>query len=195
MSRLESICQHLGSRLRPLEDLGIEPARGRQAAVAIILRDIDGVAQLLVIQRAIHPNDHWSGHLALPGGRAEAGDIDLLATAARETSEEVGIDLPADAFIGRLETLLPGNARLPRIEITPFVALAPPQVSLQMSAEVDAAFWVSIEWLRRQGRSSAVKLLIENIEHEWPAYPSERGPIWGITERILTEFLSLWPED
>jgi hypothetical protein len=29
------------------------------------------------------------------------------------------------------------------------------------------------------------------VEREWPAYPSEHGVIWGITERILTEFLAL----
>jgi len=192
MSDFESICQQLSKRLPPLTNLTIDMDRVRQAAVSLILRDYGGLAQLLIIQRAEHPDDHWSGHLALPGGRAEAGDADLLATAARETSEEVGIDLlKGGGFIGQLETIKPNNPRLPVIEITPLVALAPTQLSLQLSAEVDAAFWVSVGWLKQQGRSSVHRLLIEDIEHQWPAYPSERGPIWGITERILTEFLAL----
>jgi 8-oxo-dGTP pyrophosphatase MutT (NUDIX family) len=186
------IHQQLRRKLPPPENLTIEAARARQAAVSLILRDAGGQAQLLMIERAQNPRDHWSGHLALPGGRAEAKDADLLATAARETQEEVGMNLLAGgSFIGRLGTLTPRNPRLPVIEITPLVALAPPQFSLQLSAEVAAAFWVPVGWLKEQGRSSSFKMTLDEIERQWPAYPSERGPIWGITERILTQFLTL----
>jgi 8-oxo-dGTP pyrophosphatase MutT (NUDIX family) len=191
MSAYETICRQLNERLPPPTNLRIEPDRVRQAAVTIILRNHEGLAQLLIIKRAENPRDHWSGHLALPGGRADADDYDLLATAARETFEEVGIDLlSGGSFIGQLETLKPNNPRLPLIEITPLVALAPADCSLSLSAEVEAAFWTSVGWLKEQGQASCFKMQIEGIEHQWPAYPSDHGPIWGITERILTQFFS-----
>jgi 8-oxo-dGTP pyrophosphatase MutT (NUDIX family) len=192
MNDFEIIRQQLSCCLPSLENLKIEPERVPQAAVSLILRSQDERAELLIIQRAENPRDRWSGHLALPGGRADKSDTDLLATAARETYEEVGIDLLAGGrFVGRLGTLSPNNPRLPRIEITPLVAFAPPECLLRLSYEVSAAFWVPVGELKRQGRASVFKLMIEGAEHQWPAYPSERGPIWGITERILTEFLAL----
>src|SRR5262249_14128306 len=119
-------------------------------------------------------------------------DVDLIATAARETYEEVGIDLlDGGEFIGQLEIMVPTNARLPRIEIAPFVAVAPPECAITLNGEVARAFWVSIADLKREGRSSSFSMAGDGVTNKWPAYPSEGGPIWGITERILTNFLSL----
>ena len=59
-----------------------------EAAVLVCLHD-DAV---LLARRALHPEDPWSGHAALPGGRWEPGDTSLLETALREAREELGID-------------------------------------------------------------------------------------------------------
>src|SRR3954465_359443 len=76
----------------------------RRAAVALVLRRNLSEAEMLVIKRSVSERDHWSGHLALPGGRVEAGDASLLAAAVRETFEEVGINLleAGGDFLGRL---------------------------------------------------------------------------------------------
>lgn len=193
MNQFEVVCQQLKQRLQPLGDLKIDPSEPQPAAVVLILRDREGEAEVLIIKRAEHPGDPWSGHLALPGGRAEAGDEDLRAVAVRETREEVGIDLDAGGhFLGRLATVWPGNPRLPRIAITPLVAIVPPEVVVRPNAnEVEEAFWVPLTELQQQGRSDAVRLIIEGQVCQWPAYPSAHGSIWGITERILTQFLAL----
>ncbi|MGH7466016.1 MAG: NUDIX domain-containing protein, partial [Longimicrobiales bacterium] len=62
----------------------------REAAVAILVRPRDAL-ELLLIRRAELHGDPWSGHIALPGGRRAPDDADLLATACRETEEEVGV--------------------------------------------------------------------------------------------------------
>jgi 8-oxo-dGTP pyrophosphatase MutT (NUDIX family) len=192
MTDIEVLCEQFAHRLQPLDELPINRTGPAQAAVVLILRQFGEDVELLLIKRAEHPEDPWSGHLALPGGRAESDDHTLLDTAVRETREEIGLDLSASGrFLGRLSSLWPGNPRLPRIEITPLVAVAPPESSIQLSAEVEDAFWVPITRLRQQGRSDAVRLVIQGQVREWPAYPSTRGPVWGITERILTQFLSL----
>lgn len=192
MSDFELIRRHLDQRLAPPHSLQIELERIRQAAVTLLLREEQGLAELLIIKRAERAGDPWSGHLALPGGRAELLDADLMATAARETYEEVGIDLMnKDAFIGQLPLIRPNAPQLPQIEITPLVAVAPPKLSIRLSEEVDRVFWMPVGQLRQAGLSDVYAMRFGEVVKKWPAYASEDGPIWGITERILTSFLSL----
>ena len=174
----------------------------RQAAVALVLRQHFEVAELLVIQRALAERDHWSGHLALPGGRKDERDADLQETAVRETSEEVGIDLSSGGeVLGALNTIRPESPFAPKILVTPFVAIAPGEYHvlnssdetkpLRLNEEVSKAFWVPIAWLKERGRSEVFRMIVEGTERTWPAYGTEQGLIWGITERILTSFLEL----
>lgn len=192
MNTLAEVVRQLNTSALPLEPLPVESERIKQAAVTILLREEQGIPEILIIQRAERPGDPWSGHLALPGGRADAEDANLIFTAARETWEEVGIPLVAEEhFIGRLQTLLPKNARLPQIEITPLIALAPAEIELRLNEEVAAAFWLPIHELQAGGLSDIYRMPLGETIIKYPAYPSPNGPIWGITERILTEFLGL----
>lgn len=76
----------------------------RRAAVAAVLRFDRGRPEVLLMKRAEHPGDRWSGHVSFPGGREEDHDPDLLTTALRETHEELGLDLDASArLLGRLD--------------------------------------------------------------------------------------------
>jgi len=132
----------------------------------------------------------------LPGGRAEPQDADLLATAARETYEEIGVDLlgpdgSRDRFVGQLPLILPTNPGLPRIEITPLVALAPPVLTMSLSGEVRATFWIPIHQLITGGLSATHSFRHGDLLIKRAAYPTEGGLVWGITERILTTFLAL----
>jgi 8-oxo-dGTP pyrophosphatase MutT (NUDIX family) len=215
MSEFSSFVTSLRSRVgagvpAPAVGAGFESLEGgddsgetlRQAAVALVLRGGLEGPEMLVIKRSEAERDHWSGHLALPGGRVEPGDENLQATAVRETFEEVGLDLRAGGeVLGRLGTVKPQSPLAPRIAVTPFLAVAPGEYhaggaegapkQLELNGEVAAAFWVPVDELKRGGRSAVFRMAFAGIEREWPAYPSEHGLIWGITERILTEFLSL----
>ncbi len=187
----ETITQ-LTTRSLPLDQLSIETDRVKQAAVTLLLRETHQAAEILIIKRAERLGDPWSGHLALPGGRADATDANLMVTAARETREEVGIVLDNDEhFIGRLETLLPQSPRLPQIEISPLIAVAPQSTALILNHEVADAFWWPVQTLLETGLSEIYRFPLGNSIIKYPAYPSTHGLIWGITERILTDFLKL----
>jgi 8-oxo-dGTP pyrophosphatase MutT (NUDIX family) len=191
MNPFEQTLRRLEARLTPLANLRVAIDRVPQAAVTIILREAREGVELLIIKRAEREGDPWSGHLALPGGRADATDRNLLATAARETQEEIGVNLlDGGRFLGRLPLVDTRNARLPDLEITPFVALAPPDFSVRLNGEVHSTFWVSIDALKRDGASIEYRFQHGDLILKRPAYPSEGGPIWGITERIITSFLS-----
>ncbi len=196
-----SLRERLRAKLHRADEPDVGDKSARQAAVALILRQNLGACELLIIKRAIRAGDHWSGNLALPGGRWQAEDPDLLHTARRETMEEVGIDLSLGETLGRLDVLKPRNPLVPPIDVTPFVFAAPAAFhilesntephALSLNHEVAAAFWVSIDYLESEGLSDVFHLVIEGEQRSWPAYPSEHGPIWGMTERMLTDFLKL----
>lgn len=192
MRDFDEIRRKLDERLPPPDKVSIETERIPQAAVALILHEDSGEARIMIIKRADREGDPWSGHLALPGGRVHPEDADLTATAARETREEIGMDLAAGGrIIGRLPALNPSTPRLPPIEILPVVAIAPTEFELILSHEVAAAFWMPVQVLRETGLSAEHAMTFGGFVRKWPAYPTAHGPIWGITERILTGFLAL----
>ena len=96
---------------------GPEPGhRPRSAAVLVLLYpDATGDARVVLIERATH-DGHHSGEISFPGGKAEPGDVDLVATAIREATEEVGLDAARGGPPGRRAPrgLLDPGQRLPR---------------------------------------------------------------------------------
>jgi 8-oxo-dGTP pyrophosphatase MutT (NUDIX family) len=165
----------------------------RRAAVALILRaNREGVLELLMIKRAAFEGDPWSGHVALPGGRQEPGDASLESTAIRETWEETGIDLARDGcVIGQLDDLEPRTPRLPPLVITPFVAVLGHDVPIVLSPEVDEAFWVPLSALQDPNASREIVLELTGGPRTVPSFQHEGYTIWGLTERILRQFIAL----
>lgn len=54
-----------------------------------------GDPEILFIKRAARTGDRWTGHIALPGGKRDPGDLDDRETSIREAKEEIGLDLRA----------------------------------------------------------------------------------------------------
>ncbi|MDQ6769647.1 MAG: CoA pyrophosphatase [Gemmatimonadota bacterium] len=165
----------------------------RRAAVALIFRAGEGGApELLFIKRAEYPADPWSGQVAFPGGREEAGDVSLADTALRETREETGIDFQRDGMvIGRLDDLRPQTVKLPAIMVRPYVVLLSRVDRLLLSDEVALAFWVPLEALRRAASWTETTVFARGIQMDRRAFRHEGHVIWGMTERILAQLLAL----
>lgn len=155
--------------------------RGFEAATALVLAGSGEVPEMLVIRRATRDGDPWSGHAALPGGRRSPTDDTLLDTAKRETSEEVGVSLPAP--IGQLDD---AGGRTQMAVVSTYVFHLPETVpTVPDPSEVAEALWVP------------VNILIDpaaRVRHPsrtvgpWPAWEYDGLVIWGLTHRILTSF-------
>ena len=143
----------------------------------------------MFIRRAERANDPWSGHIALPGGRREARDADLLATAVRETREEVGVRLPARALLGALADLSPRATGLPPLSIRPFVFGLPARPPARVSDEVAAVIWLPLAGLRERAATAVVT--VGKSELRVPCFKAGGIVIWGLTYRILTGVLPL----
>ena len=162
------------------------------AAVAVILHDGDEGLEALFIHRAVRAGDTWSGQIAFPGGRRDPGDADLLATAIRETGEEVGVDLSSAERLGVLDDLYPRTPVLPPVVVRPFVFALTARPTIVVSSEVQEAFWVSFRALQAPGVASTVTVDHPGIPRRvLPAYALGNHTIWGMSERILTPLISL----
>ena len=168
----------------------VEAPAAKPAAVALILLERARL-EALFIKRAERVGDPWSRQVALPGGRYESGDLDLFATATRETREETGIDLSSAERLGVLDDLYPRTPTLPPVLVRPFVFSIPSAPPLVPSEEVAHAFWVPLERLIEPGVRREVRFRVGGVDRVFPAYDLGDEVIWGLTERILTPFLEL----
>jgi len=163
-----------------------------EAAVALVLRP-RATMELLLIRRAERHADPWSGHMALPGGRRSAGDADLYSTAMRETREEVGAGLTRHAqFVGALDEVSPQSPRLPPVLVAPFVVTVPVHAAAEPDPrEVAAAMWVPLPALADEGAVDEFLIEREGSRAAFPAIRYGEHVIWGLTHRILLQFLDV----
>jgi 8-oxo-dGTP pyrophosphatase MutT (NUDIX family) len=195
---LDAILKH-SDLARLAESLRARPGRSipaeggeRYAAIAVVFRaGVDDHPELLMIKRAEHETDPWSGHVALPGGRMEPRDRDLEETAVRETWEETGVDIRADGLVlGCLDDLAPRVPVLPPLVIRPYVAVVGPGVSLVASPEVADAFWVPLSALRERASWGMGFVAIRGQgDREVEVFRHEQHTVWGLTERVLRELM------
>jgi 8-oxo-dGTP pyrophosphatase MutT (NUDIX family) len=169
----------------------VDAPDARPAAVALALLESPIGLEILLILRAVRADDPWSGQIALPGGRYDAGDPNLEATAVRETREETGVDLSDAERLGVLDDLHPRTPMLPPVVVRPFVFALARRVALVASDEVQRAFWLPLARLSEPGVRREVTLTVQGAVRTFPAYLVDEELIWGMTERILTPFLDL----
>jgi 8-oxo-dGTP pyrophosphatase MutT (NUDIX family) len=188
-----STLQAARSRLRDYRPTEIPFEAGMiPAAVAVILHDGNEGLEALFIHRAVRAGDTWSGQIAFPGGRREPGDADLLATAIRETMEEIGVDLSSAERLGVLDDLYPRTPVLPPVVVRPFVFALTARPTIVVSPEVQSAFWVSFRALQAPGVAGTITVDHPGIPRRvLPAYTLGNRTIWGMSERILTPLISL----
>jgi 8-oxo-dGTP pyrophosphatase MutT (NUDIX family) len=165
----------------------------RRAAIALILLEVDASLEVLLIERAERSGDPWSGHMALPGGHLEPTDVDLAATAERETLEEVGLDLRRSGErLGRLSDSAP--VRGVPIAVRPYVYLLQARPVLALSDEVRQAWWVPIAPLQRGERRTTFSFSRAGQQRQFPAWDVDGHIVWGLTYRVLDEFFRRFNE-
>jgi len=165
-------------------------AKQRQAAVLMPLVKTDNQWHLLFIRRATNKQDRHSGQVAFPGGATEKNDASAIATALRETTEEIGVSADRIKVIAELGHYY----TVSHYQVTPVVGIMqwPSNLSLETS-EVARAFLIPLSWLRNadnytlRARNELDKQ--SALRHPIIVYNDFDGEtLWGATARMTMNF-------
>ena len=153
----------------------------RPAGVLVPLRTVAGEVSV-VLARRTERVPHHKGQVCFPGGSRDPGDRDLLATALRETEEELGIR-PADVkLLGSMEPV----PTVTGFCIQPFVAKIPDGArfllnEFEMAEVFDAPLSLFSDFSRYRAAETTF------LGKPYMVYFLDYGrlTIWGATARIL----------
>jgi len=164
----------------------IKPKKNpRQAAVLVHLYPIKNETYLTLIRRRTYHGAH-SGQIALPGGKAEKEDIDLVDTALREAREETNIIQDSLKVIGKLTAIYipPSN-----FYVTPVLCTNQKQPNyIAEKLEVDEILEVKLtELLHPNSIVTKHIKLSTGVNLETPSFTLLGETVWGATAMILNE--------
>jgi 8-oxo-dGTP pyrophosphatase MutT (NUDIX family) len=162
----------------------------KKAAVAVVIHPTADDFHLLFIERAAHPKDPWSGHIAFPGGTCEPEDSSLQQTAVRETQEELGLNLSKCQYMGQLDDVT--GATLP-VQVSAYVYATDDIPKLHPNEEIHEVFWVSFQQIIDPSRLQTLQLVgwqplkeVPTIDLLGPGRPL----LWGLTYRLVSQLAS-----
>ena len=140
---------------------------------------------VLLTERTSHLSTH-SGQIAFPGGKRDADDSDMAATALREAFEEVGLAPEFIRVIGELPVYVTGTAFV----ITPVVGLIRDGFVLKPNAhEVQSVFEVPLHFLMNPANHRWHQFEADGVRRQWLSMPYDDAGherfIWGATAGML----------
>ena len=168
------------------------PERARHAAVLLPFHLRAGAPHLLFTQRAAALARH-SGEISFPGGSSDPADPSPVATALRETHEEIGVAPERVRVLGELP---PSYAAVSNFVITPVVGWLEdaPLTLAPNPAEVADVFAAPLAALANPAIYHSERWLRNGERHLVHFYDFEGHRIWGVTARILHDLLELLPD-
>jgi 8-oxo-dGTP pyrophosphatase MutT (NUDIX family) len=159
-----------------------------RSAVAILVRPSGDDLEILMLQRARHEGDPWSGHMAFPGGRQDPEDADEMVTAMRECVEETGIQLSARDTLGRLSDLVTRtHSNKGVMVVTPYVFWCPGHVTVRHSHETVSDIWIPLSTFARVNREQMRWWLNRWFSVRVPCYHFHEYRIWGLSLMMIDE--------
>lgn len=156
----------------------------RSSAVLLLFAEGTTGIDVVLIERAADLSAH-PGQISFPGGGTEPHDADRVATALRESSEEIGLDAATVEVLGTLPELwLPVSANA----VTPVVGWwrEPHPVYAADPLEVAAVARVSVAELVDPQRRVSVR---HQSGFVGPGFLVNDWVVWGFTGGVLDHLL------
>ncbi|MET4896538.1 CoA pyrophosphatase [Sphingomonadaceae bacterium jetA1] len=151
-------------------------------AAAVLVAVTDRPEPGIMLTQRTETLRHHAGQVAFPGGRADPGDTDLIATALREADEEIGLPPRAVTVVGTTDRY----RTVTGFDVTPVLGVIPPDLALRPAeAEVASLFEVPLAYLLNPEHHRRVSVPWNGqTRHYYEILWNERR-IWGATAAMI----------
>ncbi len=163
-----------GIQAEPQDD-----SKSKLAAVMIII--FKSESMVLMTERSKTMNHH-AGEISFPGGTWEQKDGDLLATAIRETREELGLEISKSMVIGQLRPVTTLNSGF---KIIPFITILDTLPKILPSSEIASILQIPLLPLLQTIENDKDPLHRSILEMY--TFKFDNHLIWGASARMLKQ--------
>lgn len=178
------------------QDTPPPPTNAREAGVlALFYPKAQDWHLTLILRPNKNPNDRHGGQVSFPGGKREASDTNLEATALRETEEEVGIDQRDIRVLGGLtELYIPVSNFLvqPYVGFLEYEPVFRPQAS-EVEQVLEVPFAAFLDERNRQLIDLPLnpQITLKKV----PYFAVQQQTVWGATAMMISELLEVLGKD
>ena len=160
----------------------------KAAVLALFYPNEQNETCFLLTQRASYNGTH-SAQISFPGGKIEASDENLQATAIRETFEEVGVTANQIEIIREItDVYIPPSNFL----ATPFLAFSKTKPIITINHEVDHTFDVKLSDLFDDNNITSINITTSYAKNiDVPCFKLNNYIVWGATAMMLNEIKEL----
>jgi len=163
------------------QDLTIKNNAIKAAVLAIIYKSDTEKSVIYLIERNTY-DGHHSGQIALPGGKMDQGDENLIDTALREVYEEIGVQLESD----QLFPLSPQWIHVSNHWVQPFYTIVYEKPIFTLNKrEINCIFEIPISLFKDSSFLTFHELKILENKVISPLFLNDGKEIWGATAIIL----------
>lgn len=181
-TRLRAISEPVGPHpLLSGRQPGAEAPNPTPAAVLFPLILDAAAPEVLLTVRHSQLRSH-PGQISFPGGRCDAADPDVAATALRETWEEVGVDREHVRVLGALPPYLTGTG----YSVVPVLGSVPANYPYRIATgEVEEVFHVPLAYLLDEGNRQFREYEVNGHRRGYFEFRFGRYRIWGATAQMI----------
>lgn len=166
------------------------PESHRKSGVLILFYPDNNNTYFPLIKRPEYIGYH-SGQIALPGGKMEISDENIIQTALREAEEEVGVDRSQVKILGNLSDLYIPTSNFLVSPVVGFLDKRPE--FLAEEKEVSRIIQTELRFLfKPEIRKQKILRLSQSMSLDTPYFEIDGEVVWGATAMILSELIQLF---
>lgn len=182
---MNSLCEQLSSFLKVYRRVEVQDSDLTRAGVLVPIFERNAEPHFLLTKRT-QGVEHHKGQVSFPGGTVDSDDRDVVATALRETQEEIGLPPNLIDIVG-----LYNDITIPTgFVVTPVVGYLASIPALNLNAtEVESVFEVPFSFFRETKNKKIVKMMRGGNLRDVYFFTFGDNEIWGATAFIIDSLL------
>lgn len=161
------------------------PSPGQVDAAVLVPVTDEPEPKLILTRRASHMNSH-AGEVAFPGGKRDSSDASIIATALRESHEEIGLEHGLVQVVGELDVFTSKVG----LRVQPVIGVVPGELDLRPNpGEIESIFRVPVEFFLTEKVSYTHRFRFMGQDYTVPSFNYGDYVIWGLTAFMIVDLM------